>query len=236
MKEWMMMQGWPMYLMLGLTVFGVLGSLLSRIFYGRLAREAQLCGTSEYPMLHYIRQKYSSYYKLGMRPSNAKALVKRYLALHKVGMLGLYTWPMVRVWMMGAVMLVGLIRSTYRYFMTGQAAGFLMDMSVNFVLVLGLWLIGQLLSVQRMQWIIENAICDYLENYLKSKLDGEYGYTRQPETPDHYAKALKETAAVRTKSGIRPTVVRSKNPNREEYMNSEVDAKIVEDVLKEFLG
>lgn len=27
------------------------GKHMSRIFYGRLAREAQLCGTSDYPML-----------------------------------------------------------------------------------------------------------------------------------------------------------------------------------------
>ena len=62
MKEWIVLQGWPLYLMLGMTGLGLLGSILSRIFYGRLAREAQLCGTSDYPMLHYIRQKYSSYY------------------------------------------------------------------------------------------------------------------------------------------------------------------------------
>ena len=92
MKEWIVLQGWPLYLMLVMTGLGLLGSVLSRIFYGRLAREAQLCGTSDYPMLHYIRQKYSSYYKLGMRPGNAEALVKRYLALHRVGPLALYSW------------------------------------------------------------------------------------------------------------------------------------------------
>ena len=56
MKEWIVLQGWPLYLMLVMTGLGLLGSVLSRIFYGRLAREAQLCGTSDYPMLHSIRQ------------------------------------------------------------------------------------------------------------------------------------------------------------------------------------
>ena len=42
MKEWIVLQGWPLYLMLGMTGLGLLGSILSRIFYGRLAREAQL--------------------------------------------------------------------------------------------------------------------------------------------------------------------------------------------------
>lgn len=40
MKEWIVLQGWPLYLMLGMTGLGLLGSILSRIFYGRLAREA----------------------------------------------------------------------------------------------------------------------------------------------------------------------------------------------------
>ncbi len=232
MKEWIVLQGWPLYVMLGMTVFGMIGSILSRIFYGRLAREAQLCGTSDYPMLHYIRQKYSSYYKLGMRPANAEALVKRYLALHRVGVLALYSWPGIRTMMMGAVMMVGLINGIYQYQTTMQTAPLITDIGVSLILTLGLWMVGQLLSVQRLSVITENAICDYLENYLKSKLDGEYGYGRQTETPDHYARALKETAASRPGAAMRP---RSARRMESERASSEVDAKIVEDVLKEFL-
>lgn len=232
MKEWMISQGWPLYVMLGMTVFGMIGSILSRIFYGKLAKEAQLCGTSDYPMLHYIRQKYSSYYKLGMRPVNADALVRRYLALHRVGLLSLYSWPGIRRLMMGANLMVGLINGLYQYQTTMQVASLITDIGVSLILSLGLWMTGQLLSVQRLKVITENAICDYLENYLKSKLDGEYGYGRQIETPDHYARALKETAASRPGGGIRSKSVRRMESER---FNSEVDAKIVEDVLKEFL-
>lgn len=198
MKEWIVLQGWPLYLMLGMTGLGLLGSILSRIFYGRLAREAQLCGTSDYPMLHYIRQKYSSYYKLGMRPGNAEALVKRYLALHRVGPLALYSWKEAGNFMMGAVMLTGLIRGIYRFQTTMQTGPALMDIGIGLVLALGLRLTGKIFSVERLQVITLMQICDYLENYLKSKLDGEYGYGPQTETPDHYARALKETAASRT--------------------------------------
>ena len=194
-----------------------------------------MCGTSDYPMLHYIRQKYSSYYKLGMRPTNAKALVGRYLALHKTGILALYNWPSVRVFMMGAIVMVGLINGIYQYQITEQVGTSIMDIGVSLVLTLGLWLFGQLLDVKRLKMITENAICDYLDNYLKSKLDGEYGYGRQTETPDHYARALKETAAVRTKSGIHPASVRRRESEQSDRSNSEVDARIVEDVLKEFL-
>ena len=33
MKEWIVLQGWPLYLMLGMTGLGLLGSILSRIFW-----------------------------------------------------------------------------------------------------------------------------------------------------------------------------------------------------------
>jgi len=232
MKEWIVLQGWPFYIMLGMTAVGLIGTVLSRIFYGRLAKEAQLCGTSDYPMLHYIRQKYSSYYKLGMRPVNASALVKRYLALHKVGVLSLYSWPGIRTLMMGTVMLVGLVNGLYQYQMAEETAPLILSLGEAAVLNFGLWTAGQLLSVQRLEVISENAICDYLENYLKSKLDGEYGYGRRTETPEHYVQALKETAASKSGSGIRPRSVRRIDSER---TNSEVDARIVEDVLKEFL-
>ena len=64
MKNWIAEQGWGLYIMIGMAIVGVIGSIVCRVFYGRLAREAQVCGTSDYPLLHYIRQKYTSYYKL----------------------------------------------------------------------------------------------------------------------------------------------------------------------------
>ena len=177
----------------------------------------------------------AAYYKLGMRPGNAEALVKRYLALHRVGPLALYSWNEAGNFMMGAVMLTGLIRGIYRFQTTMQTGPALMDIGIGLVLALGLRLTGKIFSVERLQVITLNAICDYLENYLKSKLDGEYGYGPQTETPDHYARALKETAASRTKPGLRPTTVRRMPAERSETVDSTVDAKIVEDVLKEFL-
>lgn len=103
---------------------------------------------------------------------NADALVRRYLALHRVGLLSLYSWPGIRRLMMGAILMVGLINGLYQYQTTMQAASLITDIGVSLILSLGLWMTGQLLSVQRLKVITENAICDYLENYLKSKLVG----------------------------------------------------------------
>ena len=70
----------------------------------------------------------------------------------------------------------------------------------------------------------------WVPEQLKKALD--IGVHAAIETPDHYARALKETAASRPGGGIRSKSVRRMESER---FNSEVDAKIVEDVLKEFL-
>lgn len=256
MKNWIVQQGWGMYLMIGMAIAGVIGSILCRIFYGRLAREAQLCGTSDYPMLHYIRQKYTSYYKLGMHPSNAGAIVRRYLALHKAGPLTLNAWRYVSVLMMAGILLDGLIVSIYRYQQAYEAGPSIVYAGTSLILALGVWMVSLVLGVKNQYRISENAVCDYLENYLKSKLDGEYGYGHQVETPDNYERALRETAAARTGSAAaRPVSGRqeyTRASGNSEYRRRQngrelnrsagddpasdaVDARIVEDVLKEFL-
>lgn len=242
--------------MIGMALVGVIGSILCRVFYGRLAREAQLCGTSDYPMLHYIRQKYTSYYKLGMQPSNAGALVRRYLSLHKVGLLTLNGWKYVRTLMTAGILLDGLIVSIYRYQQAFEAGPSIVYVGTSLIFALGLWMVGLLLGVENQYRIVENAVCDYLENYLKSKLDGEYGYGHQVENPDNYEKALQETAATRTGAAAKTTAGRTEYSrqmgNGQEYSRRQggrevnrssgtdrksdpVDARIVEDVLKEFL-
>lgn len=261
MRNWIVGQGWGLYLMLGMTIVGVIGSILCRVFYGRLAREAQLCGTSDYPLLHYIRQKYTSYYKLGMRPSDAGAIVRRYLSLHKVGPLTLNAWRYVRVLMTAGILLNGLIVGIYRYQAAFEPGPSLVYMGTSLVLALGLWIVGLVFGVKNQYRVTVNAVCDYLDNYLKSKLDGEYGYGHEVENPDNYEKALSETAAARTGSaggaraaGAGREYGRSAG-NSGEYgrgrrlggrnmgrsmttdgSSDAVDAKIVEDVLKEFLS
>lgn len=257
MKNWIAQQGWGLYLMVGMAFVGVIGCILCRVFYGRLAREAQLCGTSDYPMLHYIRQKYTSYYKLGMHPSNAGALVRRYLALHKVGPLTLNAWRYVRILMTAGILLDGLIVSVYRYQRAFEPGPSIVYAGTSLILALGLWMTGLVLGVENQYRIIVNAVCDYLENYLKSKLDGEYGYGHQVEDPDNYEKALREAAATRTGAAARAAVGRNeygrttgsgpdygrRQGSRDRNLCSgadrssdAVDARIVEDVLKEFLS
>lgn len=256
MRNWIVEQGWGLYFMIGMAAVGVAGSILCRIFYGRLAREAQLCGTSDYQLLHYIRQKYTSYYKLGMHPSDAGAIVRRYLALHKVGVLPLNAWRYINKLMMAGILMDGLLVSVYRYQAAFAAGPSIVYAGTSLVVALGLWIVGFLLGVDNQYRITENAVCDYLENYLKSKLDGEHGYGHMVEAPDNYERALRETAAAKASPsripagggplygrqpgnaaeyGRRPGSRSMKRQSGTENPSDAVDARIVEDVLKEFL-
>ena len=143
-------------------------------------------------------------------------------------------------------MLNGLVVGLYRYQQAYEMGPAIVYVGTSLVMALGLWMVGLVLGVDNQRRIAENAVSDYLENYLKSKLDGEYGYGRQVEEPDNYERALRETAAARTAParhsvGMSPeynrrTAGRTVNrPMREDKNADAVDAKIVEDVLKEFL-
>lgn len=86
--------------------------------------------------------------------------------------------------------------------------------------------------------LLVHCISDYVDNYLGNKLAQEYKEQIGKVSPEQYKRALQEIAASDTG--------RRKERNGQYYYDGymdrasgsrddEVDAKIVEDVLKEFL-
>jgi hypothetical protein len=179
-----------------------------------------------------------------MQPSDSRALVRRYLALHKVGLLPLNAYRYISVLMSGGIVMDGLMIALYRYQTTAELAPSMIYLGVSLAAALGLWMIRLIFGVDNQKQIAENAVEDYLENYLKSKLDGEYGYSHKVTEPENYENALQETAAAR--AGIKKNPVAGdysagrvgravKRPEVHHSQTDPVDARIVEDVLKEFL-
>ena len=86
--------------------------------------------------------------------------------------------------------------------------------------------------------ILTQMISDYVSNYLNNKLAYEYKDQAGKVAPDQYKRALQEIAATSTSRRKE----RKQKYYYDEYAgdalpsrNDEVDARIVEDVLKEFL-
>lgn len=238
MRNWFLGQGIPMYAETILLVAGLFTLWMTGRIYKRLIREADLMGTSNQRLIKYIKLKVTSYYKIGMHPEDTQALIGRYIKKYRVGPFSLQSWSRLPYLLMTAMLAVGGGNLMYRW-TRGEE---LYQMSVIFGMsVLGIVVLGGLLmfmDFKGRETLLVHSISDYVDNYLSNKLAQDYKAQTGKVSPEQYKRALQEIAATGTG--------RRKERNSQYYYegyedsdlnrkNDEVDAKIVEDVLKEFL-
>ena len=107
--------------------------------------------------------------------------------------------------------------------------------------ILGTWILlglTRFMDFESRENVLIHSISDYVSNYLNQKLAFEYKEQAGKVSPEQYKRALQEIAV----AGIGRRKERKPKYYYDEYgqdgiiaRNDEVDAKIVEDVLKEFL-
>lgn len=240
MREWMIGQGIVAYVFLGCLAVGIIAALVAAHGYRKLIHESELMSETQNRLLKYIRLKFGSYYKLNMRPQDTKALIRHYVYKYKIGFMNIRSWVKL-----------------------SQLAG---DVIVLSAIVCLIWQMGRQASVQQMvtmigsgaaasgiiyvlhriynfsekQSMLEWYLMDYLENFLRNKLEtGEIPkMAYQPKENTRYTykedeKGREEAAASKIK-----THSISKDDGRDAYFSraqAEADEQIVRDILKEFL-
>lgn len=239
MRNWFLGQGIPMYAEAILLAAGLFTLWMTGRIYKRLIREADLMGTSNQRLIKYIKLKVTSYYKIGMRPEDTQALIGRYIKKFRIGPFSLQSWSRLPYLIMTAMLAVGGGNLMYRW-TRGEE---LYRISVIFgVSVMETVILGGLfifMDFRAKETLLTNSISDYVDNYLSNKLAQDYKDQAGQVAPEQYKRALQEIAATGTG--------RRKERNSQYYYdgfneesdlnrkNDAVDAKIVEDVLKEFL-
>lgn len=238
MKNWFLGQGIPMYAETVLLIAGLLTLWMTGRIYKRLIREADLMGTSNQRLIKYIKLKVTSYYKIGMHPEDTQALIGRYIKKYRTGLFSMQGWSRLPYLIMTAMLAVGGGNLLYRW-TRGEA---LYQISMIFgISLLGIVVLGGLMlfmDFPAKERLLVHCISDYVDNYLGNKLAQDYKGQAGKISPEQYKRALQEIAASDT--GRRKE--RSSQYYYDGYMDKvsdgrddEVDAKIVEDVLKEFL-
>lgn len=235
MRSWFFGQGIPMYAETILFAAGLFTLWMTGRIYKRLIREADLMGTSNQRLIKYIKLKVTSYYKIGMQPADTQALIGRYIKKYRVGIFSLQTWRRLPYLMMTAMLAVGGGNLLYRW-TRGET---LYQVSLIFgIALLGSVILGGFMlfsDFETKERLLTESISDYVDNYLSNKLAQDYREQAGRVSPEQYKRALQEIAAA--------DAGRRKGRNHQYYyegysedgQNDEVDAKIVEDVLKEFL-
>lgn len=239
MRNWFLGQGIPMYAEAILLAAGLFTLWMTGRIYKRLIREADLMGTSNQRLIKYIKLKVTSYYKIGMRPEDTQALIGRYIKKFRIGPFSLQSWSRLPYLIMTAMLAVGGGNLMYRW-TRGEE---LYRISIIFgVSVMGTVILGGLfifMDFRAKETLLTNSISDYVDNYLSNKLAQDYKDQAGQVAPEQYKRALQEIAATGTgRRKERNSQYYYDGFNEEDDLNRKndaVDAKIVEDVLKEFL-
>lgn len=238
MKNWFLGQGIPLYVEIALFAAGLFTLWMTSRIYKRLIREAELMGTSEHKLIKYIKVKVTSYFKIGMRPEDTHALIGRYIKKHRVGPFSLHGWSRLTYLFMTALLAVGGGVFMYRWTNGAEVyqVGILLAMSLLGTLILFGYM--QFADFGGKETLLINSMADYVSNYMNNKLAFEYKDQAGNIPPEQYKRALQEIAVAGTgrRKDRKPKYYYDDyGQDAQVSRNDEVDAKIVEDVLKEFL-
>ncbi len=242
MKEWVVSLGVFAYIEAGIFFIGIISLLMTISTYRKLIKEAELMGTSNHSLIKYIRLKVGSYYKIGMEPENTEALVEHYLYKYKVGFLSLGGCMRVIHLMSVLSLVAGIIQSLYSYGQGKSLYYVFSVMTLGIVVSLILLGIAYFCNNDEKKKYLKADILDYVDNYLKNRLIEEKGDV-VPQNRESYKRALQEAVAAAPGGTRRSGRTRPFYDDEMEYSASlrrkssdEIDAKVVEDVLKEFLN
>lgn len=250
MKNWFLEQGLPLYVEIILFAAGLFALWMTSRSYKRLIHEADSMGTSEHRLMKYIRIKVISCFKIGMRPDDLQSLIGRYIKKHRIALFSLESWSHLSYLSMTAILAVGGGHLMYRWMITvGNLAmnGEIYPVSAAFTSstfgiavleTLVLYGLTRFMDFKEKENMLKYTISDYIGNYLNHKLAYEYKDQAGNVAPEQYKRMLQETAAAcapRRKEKRQKYYYDEYPREMQTSRNDEVDARIVEDVLKEFL-
>ena len=220
-------QGAVIYIFAGILAIGLIGTLIANRGYKRLIKEADAMGTSDNRLIKYIKLKFESYYKLGMEPWNPEVLANRYIYKYKIGFMSLEKWEKVGKLSMVATALTVVINGLIKLNNQAAYADILMMCGIGVISFLLLFGQYKFHDFNAKKQTLRCVILDYLENFLKNKLGPGKELAKTRSKMQDNKKAMDEAAA---------THIRPKHTNEEADTDDEIDARVVEDILKEFLN
>ncbi len=296
MRDWIIGQGVILYVFAGCLMVGALSAFIANHGYKRLIKESELMGNTGNRLLKYIKLKFGSYYKLNMRPQDTRALTKHYMYKYKIGFMNVMSWIKLSKLAVGVI---GISAVGCLLWMQdqGKTMAQIVSMVGCAVICAGfVYILHRLYDFPEKQNMLEWYLMDYLENFLKNKIESAQGTGadsarngqnsgvkrqngsrakeaegfRPKETPELGAAAAKvlgeqnfpdtDGEIFNNNSGERTAWSPKGNNNNEvaaskisaasckkpeeklfagkrgEDCEDEIDARIVEDILREFLN
>ena len=234
MKEWMNSQGVMLYILAAITLIGVVAQSMANQAYKRLIKDADSIEQTDNRLIRYIKLKYSSFYKIGIKPNDAGAMVEHYFYKYKIGPLSLAAWSKISVLLNGMIGIALVCAVIYRFGQNEQISEMYSMIALSLLAMFILYMQNKLYDFKEKKQVFVEMMCDYLKNYLKNKL--EYGKSVDAKVSKQHAQAAATSVRMGHDSGEELNLGKKNADIRQKRVSEDMDAKMVEDILKEFLN
>ncbi|WP_312493267.1 hypothetical protein [Anaerosporobacter sp.] len=171
------------YGMAGLCVLGTMLKIMVSRTYKRLIKASDNMGSTKHKLMKLMKMKFEACYKLKIGVNNVDSFVDKYVYKHKICGIHLYTWENIG----GQLLILCLLAGT-----VGSVLGLVYNCGKNDILITffsGVFTSSLLIVVESFinlgakKSILKANITDYLENFLKVRLEQE-NFT--PEVLEEY--------------------------------------------------
>jgi hypothetical protein len=162
------------YVILGLCALSLLIKMLVSFAYKRLMKSSSQMNTSKNKLMKLIRLKFETCYKLKIGVNNVDAFVDKYVYKYRFCGILLYTWENLSGQLLILCLLTGTVGSVFGLIYDCGKVAILSTFFTGIFTAALLITFENMLNLNVKKNIIRVNIKDYLENYLKAKLENEF--------------------------------------------------------------
>ncbi|SFS06365.1 ATP synthase subunit B family protein [Anaeromicropila populeti] len=229
------------YIMLALCGLGILIKFVVSCVYGRLVRASDQMGASANKLIKTLRLKFETSYSMKLGVNNVDIFVDKYVYKHKFCGILLYTWENFSGQLLLLCMLTGtagaLLGLTYDCGKEKILFTFFIGVLTSAMLIV----FEQLMNIQTKKSVLRTNIRDYLENYLKVKLEkGEVNL--QGSQAEMLAEQINAENKKRAESKALDEKTKDSGKNTLQqkevtklYEINKREEKIIQDILREYI-
>ena len=224
------------YAMIVVGVVGLLADFICSVLYQRLVKASLDMGNSENKLLKVMRLRFETCYQLKLGVNNVDSFVDKHVNRHKFCGIFLCTWERICGQMIAICMTIAIVGSVLAYYFDCGQTAFLYTLGMGIIVVTMLIAAQIIFDISKKKQFLYCNIKEYLENYLKAKLENEL---LSPEEMEAYRNAYFEEDRQAKK---RERILKAKKEREEaqrtkaEMAAVEEQDKIIEEILREYLA
>lgn len=223
-QEWFE-KNYMIYALLGLCGIGILIKLMTNFVYIRLVKASGNMSASKNKLIKQMKLKFETFYKLKIGVNNVDIFVDKYVYKYKICGLLLSTWENISGLMLILCLLTAPIFSILGLILDCGENSILYTFFTGVCTSATLILVDNLFNISSKRQIIKLNIKDYLENYLKARLEQEAA------NPEAFAQYRTEMASSKEKE-LSPRALRreekrleKERKEREKFLELEAKQK-----------